>query len=219
MANNTNNTTKRNGPTKADLEATIAALQAQLAAAQQQIDQQATAAAAATYVAPSVTVSAPNTDVSVVYCSDSLGFAKISNMELHFNRYGEEFVMSRTQFDELVGKYRKWFDRGILAVSYRNVDVAAAKGIKTDREMFLDAKKLESIGNMSAAQLETLWNSLENITQKESVVSYYKRKFIEKADGFVNREKVDLMNRLTDGAFRREQDEISGRYKIDKTVM
>ncbi|MBO7732389.1 MAG: hypothetical protein J6S67_07545 [Methanobrevibacter sp.] len=213
MANNTGNTTKK-APTKADLEAQIAELQAQLLAAQQQIAQQIPVA-----TAPTVTVSAPNTDVSVVYCSDSLGFAKISNMELHFNRYGEEFVMSRTQFDELVGKYRKWFDRGVLAVSYRNVDVAAAKGLKTDKEMFLDAKKLESIGVMSAGQLEMLWNSLENHTQKESVVSYYKRKFIEGANGFVNREKVDLLNRLTDGGFRREQDEISGRYKIDKTVM
>jgi len=220
MANNTNNTTKKNGPTKAELEAQIAALQAQLLAAQQSAAAASAQAAPAQVAQPtSVTVVAPSTDVSIVYCSDSLGYAKISNMELHFNKYGEEFVLSRVQFDELVGKYRTWFDKGILAVSFRNVDVAAAKGLKTDKEYALDAKKLNGIGKMTAAQLKGLWESLDNVTERQSVISFYKRKFIEGEAGFEDREKIDYLNRVTDGAFRREQDEISGRYKIYATQM
>jgi hypothetical protein len=158
-------------------------------------------------------------DVTIVYCSDSLGYASISGLELHFTRYGEEFVISRSQFDQLVGKYRRWFDEGILAVSYKNIDVAAAKGLKTDKEIGLDAKTLFSIGDMSASQLENLWNSLNLESQKQSVLSYVKRKFIEGDSKFMVREKIDLLNRLTNGGFTREQDELSGRYKINPTIM
>ena len=130
MSEDIKTTAAKKGPTKAELEAQIELLKAQLALAQQN----AAASAPAPVQAPSLATS----DVAVVYCSDSLGYAKISNMELHFTRYGEEFVMSRVQFDELVGKYRSWFDRGVLTVSYRNADVASAKGLRTDREVALD---------------------------------------------------------------------------------
>ena len=206
--NNTKNTTTKKGPTKAELEEQIARLQAQLAA-QNSVPQ----------MTQPITFTLPVNEVTVVYCSDSLGHAAISNMELNFNKYGEEFIMARTQFDELVGKYRSWFDAGILTVSSKNVDVAAAKGLKTDAEVRLSASKLNSIGKMSSTQLEELWNSLDMPSYKESVVSFYKRKFIEGDPDFVNREKVDLLNRLTNGGFRREQDELGGRYKINPTEM
>ena len=206
--NNTKNTTTKKGPTKAELEEQIARLQAQLAA-QNSVPQ----------MTQPITFTLPVNEVTVVYCSDSLGHAAISNMELNFNKYGEEFIMTRIQFDELVGKYRSWFDAGILTVSSKNVDVAAAKGLKTDAEVRLSASKLNSIGKMSSTQLEELWNGLDLPSYKESVVSFYKRKFIEGDPDFVNREKVDLLNRLTNGGFRREQDELSGRYKINPTEM
>ena len=170
-------------------------------------------------VAVPVRSASASDDVTIVYCSDSLGYAAINGLELHFTRYGEEFVISRSQFDQLVGKYRKWFNQGILTVSEKNIDVAAAKGLKTDKEVGLDSKTLFSIGNMSVTQLENLWNSLTLKSQKESVVSYIKRKFIEGDPKFMVRDKIDLLNRLTDGGFTREQDELSGRYKINPTVM
>ena len=207
MSEDIKTTAAKKGPTKADLEAQIELLKAQLALAQQN-------AAMMAQPQPSATG-----DVAVVYCSDSLGYAKISNMELHFTRYGEEFVMSRTQFDELVGKYRSWFDRGVLTVSYKNADVATAKGLRTDREVALDAATLESIGRMNTAQLTALWEKSTLPAQKESIVCFYKRKFIEGSDAYRNREKVDLLNRLTNGGFQREQDELSGRYRVEKTTM
>lgn len=204
--------------TKAELAARLLELEAKLAEQEQGQSQQAPAQTPIQGI-PNVTFTVPSTDVNVVYCSDSLGYAKISNMELHFNKYGEEFTLSRSQFDELVGKYRSWFDSGILAVSYKNVDVAAAKGLRTDRDNILDASILNKIGTMSAQEIESLWDELDLPAQKESIVSYYKHKFIEGDPNFVNREKVDLLNRLTKGGFRREQDELSGRYKIAPTEM
>lgn len=222
MATNNSSSTKKKSttstapkaPTKADLEAQIALLQAQLALAQAQAQAQT-----ATPNTPAINLTAPTTDVTVVYCSDSLGYAKISNMELNFTRYGETFVLSRSQFDELVGKYRRWFDLGILAVSARDIQVAADKGLKVDTELGLDAQTLNSIGGMSVSQLDSLWRSLKTPAQKTSVITFYKKMFIAGATGFADREKIDLLDRLTGGGFRREQDELGGRWKINPTEM
>ena len=218
--NNTNNNSK--GPTKADLEAQLELLKAQLALTQKQLEMQMqmNQNSQSTTIAPNnITIAAPDTNVSIVYLSDSMGYASISNMELHFNKYGEEFVLSRPQLDELVGKYRSWFDRGILAISSRNVDVAAAKGVKTDAEYALKREQLEALGKMNEAQIEALWNNTPEAEHRKSIASYFKRKFIEGDPAYRMRSKVDLMNRLTDGAFAREQDELSGRYKITPTDM
>ena len=209
----TNNTTIKKGPTKAELEAEIAQLKALLA------EQGKAQPVQYTQAAPAVTFTVPSNDVTIVYCSNSLGYAKISNMELRFNKFGEEFILSRNQFDELVGKYRKWFDKGLLAVSYKNLDIAAAKGLKTDKDYLLDAKTLNNLGKLSLEELENLWNTLTVPAHKQSIISFYKEKFISGDPDYMDRARVDLMNRLTNGAFVREQEELSGRYKIQATEM
>lgn len=201
--------------TKAELEAYIKELEAKLQADGSGSDKEPVAVEKV----ETKTVKQPSNEVTLVYCSDSLGYAKISNMEFNFNRYGEEFQVPRYQFDELVGKYREWFNRGILAVGANDVDVAAAKGIPTVKEFALDYNKLSSIGRMSVAEVEKLWNSCKMHAHKESIVFYVKRKFIEGDPQYRRRELIDLLNGLTDGSFRREQDELSGRYKIAQTDM
>lgn len=157
--------------------------------------------------------------VTLVYCSDSLGFAKISNMEFNFNRYGEQFKVPRYQFDELVGKYRRWFDEGILAVAPEDYEVAAAKGISTTDEFVLSYKILSSIGTMSVSAIEELWNKTTKSEHRRSIITFVKKKFIEGDPKYRNREKIDLFNRLTNNGFVREQDELSGRYKYNPIEM
>lgn len=201
--------------TKAEMEAYIAELEAQLKA-KNKVEQPKPVEVERVPVA---SYQKKTDDVTLVYCSNSLGYAKISNMEFNFTRFGEEFRIPRYQFDELVGKYRSWFDRGVLAVSSDDVEVAVAKGIPCVTDFALDYKTLNSIGNMSTYQIEELWNGLEKIEHKKSVVTFVKRKIIEGDTKYRNREKIDLFNRLTDGGFNREQDELSGRYKILPTEM
>lgn len=201
--------------TKAEMEAYIAELEAQL-----KEKHDAPVAAPATPVVEKPSYPRKTDDsVTLVYCSDSLGYAKVSNMEFHFNRYGEEFKVPRYQFDELVGKYRRWFDEGILAVAPEDYEVAAAKGISTSDEFVLDYKTLASLGTMKAADVEKLWNETKKVEHKRSMITFVKKKFIEGDTKFRNRERIDLFNRLTDGAFKREQDELSGHYKYSQTDM
>ena len=213
--NNTQKTTKK--------DEKISALEQEVADLKQMIaDLLAAKKEVAPAVQPSVNIVTPNTDVVLVYCSDSMGHLATAHVDLTFNHWGESFTLSRSQFDEVVGKYRHWFDDGILAVSGDTEDgikVAAQKGIRTHTEFYLDAKKLNSIGKMSVSQIEDLWNNTTLPNHRISIVTFVKRKFIEKDPAYYNREKIDLFNRLTEGGFIREQDELSGRVKIEPRNM
>ena len=152
-----------------------------------------------------------NGDVCIVYLSDSPGVINKGGLDLRCGTYGEEFTLSRYQFDQLVGHYRSWFDKGILAVSRNNIDVAARKGLRTQDEFALKPSQLKRIGTMPVSELRKLWNDCVNDNERMSIVTYYKRKFIEgKEPGFRESERVLLMNTLTKQGLKREAIEISG---------
>lgn len=219
MEDNNTNKTNTTKTTKKDMEIAalkeeIAELKKMLTAPMVELKEVAPSASAPQLV----NIITPTTDVVLVYCSDSLGHLATAHVELDFSRWGEEFTLTRSQFDEVVGKYRAWFDEGILAVSGNTEDgirIAAAKGIRTHNEFYLDKDKLNSIGKMSSGQIENLWENTRLPKHRESIVTFVKRKFIEGDPAYHNREKIDLFNRLTDGSFTREQDELSGRTKIE----
>lgn len=154
---------------------------------------------------------APSTDVVLVYTSHSLGHLEGKLFSIDASVYGEEFTLSRGQFDELVGKYRRWFEMGILAVSYRNIDVAAAKGLPTDRDNGLTVKELHSLGKMSTEQIEKLWEKANSENLRMSIVTYYKDRYLANEPGYRDRARVDCLNRLTNGGFDPEVIALSGR--------
>ena len=212
--NNTNNSKT----TKSTRESEIASLKKEIAELKKLLADKVAPQEVAPSAPQLVNIVTPNTDVVLVYCSDSLGHLATAHVDLDFSRWGEEFTLTRSQFDEVVGKYRQWFEDGILAVSGDTDDgikIAAAKGVSTHKEFYLDKDKLNSIGKMSASQIETLWENTKLQKHRESIVTFVKRKFIEHDSAYYNREKIDLFNRLTDGSFIREQDELSGRTKIE----
>lgn len=199
MAENTIEKTER----EAQLEQEIKELKALLAAAAK--------SAGPTYI------TAPTTDVAIVYTSDCKGVITYSRGELLCTRFGEEFVLDRASFDEIVGKYRKWFDEGILAVASRFIEVAAAKGLPTDKEYNLTVEKLGKLGKMSSSQIESLWNSIKQPGLKDSIVYYFKRKFMEGDTDYQDRMRIDTVNRLSDGKLSAEIDQLSGRNYIAPT--
>ena len=197
--------------TKAELEQEIAILKAQLAEKESAQKEEAAAPAVPASQPVPAYMTAPSTDVAIVYTSHSSGHMEGKLFALDASVYGEEFTLSRSQFDELVGKYRRWFNDGILAVSYRNVDVAAAKGLPTDKDIGLSVKQLNALGTMSPAQIEDLWNSIAQHSLRMSIVTFYREKFDENAPGYRDRARLDCLNRLTNGGFDDEVMAVSGR--------
>lgn len=199
--------------TKAELEAQNKELEAKLAEMQAQLA--ALTAVKTAPIAPVIPVA--SSEVVLVYTSDSPGIIKYSTGELMCTTFGEEFTVSRTAFDEIVGKYRHWFNEGILAVSSKNIDVAAAKKLPTDKEYGLTAEKLSNLGKMTTAQIEQLWNSVENQSMKDSIVYYFKRKFIENAPGYQDNMRVQTLNGLSGGRLAAESEQLSGRNFVAPT--
>ena len=196
--------------TRAELEAEIAELKRMLAEKEAGAEGEENIPASVSRPAP-MYVTAPSTDVVVVYTSHSPGHMQGTQFSLDASVYGEEFTLSRAQFDELVGKYRHWFDKGILAVSYKNLDVAAAKGLSTDKENGLSAKELRSLGSMTPEQIEKLWNKANLESLHMSIVTYYKEKYAAGEPGYRDRARVDCLNRLTNGGFDFEAQTVGGR--------
>lgn len=202
--------------TKAELEAELAELQAKF---EEMSRKNAELASKASSLMPSRPASSTD-DVTLVYLSDSPGYIAAGNVQLNATRMGEEFIVQRRDFDAIVGKYRSFFDMGILAVADADVAVAVAKGLKTASEYGISAKKLEQLAEMTASELEDFWHSLIGDAHKISVVTYYKKKFIEGTDvRFRDMAKLDALNRLTGGAFESERDALRGKWKIEPTVI
>lgn len=200
--------------TKAELAAKLEEANANLAKALETIDK----LNAAVNTLTAAKVDAPvasnfNSDVTIVWMVDWPGYLKGNNFEYFLNTVGEEIVMPRYVFDELVGKYRKWFNDGRLAVSYKNIDVATAKKLKTDKEYVINAATLDSLGSMTDAEIRKLWKSLTTHNEKLSVVTAYKRGFIDEVDGYRDISKVSVLNGLTNGGFSRELEELGGKVK------
>lgn len=168
-------------------------------------------------VVPSVSVVAPNTDVVIVYMSEKHGYIHLSNnFSLVCKKFGESYTLTRYQADELVGKYRGWFDRGILAIDPKNIEFAAQKGVRTSSEYGISAERLAKMGKMTVAQLQALWDENPAPEHRTSIVMYYKRKIIEGDPDYVSyesRAKIDLLDRLTDGGFRTEIEQVTGLSK------
>ena len=201
--------------TKADLEREVAELKQLIETMnmkQVKGEESPKAPAAPMYVA------APSTDVEVIYTSHSMGHLEGKLFSLDASVYGESFTLSRGQFDELVGKYRAWFEDGRLAVSYKNIEVAASKGLPVDRDNGLTVKELHSLGSMSVEQIEKLWNKVKLESLHMSIVTYFKEKFLAGEPGYRDRARIDCLNRLTDGGFDSEATSVTGRQvKITPT--
>jgi len=158
-------------------------------------------------------------DVTLVYMSESLGYIEAGNVKLNCTKFRESFTLNRYDFDAVVGKYRSWFDNGVLAVSAKDYQVAEAKGLRTEDSYFLTKEIMESIATCSASKLEDIWKKADTVEQRKSICEYYKAHFIDGDEKFRNREKVELLNRLTDGGFKREVKEMSGDLLIQPIEM
>lgn len=199
--------------TKAELAAKLAEANASLAQALETIDKLNNAVKTLTVAQSVQPVSNVHADVTIVWMVEWPGYLKGNNFEYHFSTAGEEIIMPRYVFDELVGKYRAWFNDGRLAVSYKNIDVALSKKLKTDKDYILNAEIISSLGSLKDTELKSLWDSLTTKNEKLSLVTAYKRGFIEEESGYRDISKVSLLNGLTGGGFARELDELSGKIK------
>ena len=125
---------------------------------------------------------------------------ELSNLTIDMSAFGEERTLDRRQAEELAGKYRKFFDRGVIAFGSGSEHLASKFGLKSISDYsYVNKDFVKKLGALSLVELENLYNKLSD-GHKQFVIEYFKRKILEKDPNFNNIHKIEMLNRVSDGA-------------------
>lgn len=142
-------------------------------------------------------------EVVIVHNREVIGGAstaiRLTGLSIDFKRMGEERVLTWQQFEECVSKYRRFFDKQIILLSSEYQEVAERYSIpcvKRNNNRILTRQELMSVEKLNVHELENLFNSL---TQQDQsfLCSYWLGKCYEEKEGFYDRYKIELLNRLS----------------------
>ena len=124
---------------------------------------------------------------------------QLTGLTINFHTLGEQRVLSWQQFEECVSKYRKWFDKEIILIGAGYEDVAERYNIpcvKRGNYNYVTKKDLAEIYKKSERQLEDYLNTLTE-EDKDFVCSYWLGKCYEKDSRYMDRAKIELLNRIS----------------------
>lgn len=183
-----------------DQSAEIAALKAQIEMLTKMM-----AAGLGTSPAPVTPKSSLFEEVTVVHLRDCIPGTRthihLSNRDLDFSSFGATFTIDRRQAEELAGgSAKKFFDRGVIAFGAGNEDLAKTLGVKSMKDYeFMGSDFVKRLGTMSVYELEDIYNKLCD-GLRGFIIEYFKRKILEKDPAFNDIHKIEVLNRLSDGA-------------------
>ena len=118
---------------------------------------------------------------------------------LDFRTFGEEHTFTVQQAEELASKYRSWFDLGIFAFGADADDLAKRLNLKTVTQYsFAGSDFLGRLPELDLYQLKALWDKMGQ-GHREFLIEYFKRKILAKDPSFDDIDKIELLNRLSNG--------------------
>ena len=123
----------------------------------------------------------------------------LTGLNIEFRTLGEQRVLSWQQFEECVSKYRRFFDLEIILLGDEYAELAqrySVSCVKRGNNHVFTRDELAKLPNMDIRELEDFFNSL-TVQDREFVCSYWLGKCYEKKEGFYDRYKVELLNRLS----------------------
>lgn len=126
-------------------------------------------------------------------------YIKLSNLEIILRDLGEERTVTRQQFEELVGKYRDWFKKGIIGIAAGYENVAETYGLAVTKNYPLTSEFMQNLGTYSMDKIEAVFSRLPE-SGKEFIIGYWSRKALSGDPQFRDIRKLEVLNRLSDGA-------------------
>lgn len=126
-------------------------------------------------------------------------FIKLSSIEIAMENFGEERIVTIQQFEEMVSKYRSWFNSGMISVAAGYEKVAERYGLKTAKNYPIDGDFVKELGNLPMDKIEEVYPKLPE-SGKDFVLGLWNRKVIEGDPKFRDIRKIETLNRLSDGA-------------------
>ena len=124
---------------------------------------------------------------------------KLTGLVINFHKLGEERVLNWQQFEECVSKYRRFFDKEIILLSSDYQEIAERYSIpcvQRGSNKRFTRDELTKINTLDVHALEDYYTSLTK-QDKAFLGSYWLGQCYEKAPGFYDRYKIELLNRLS----------------------
>lgn len=135
---------------------------------------------------------------------------EIPSRTIDFYNFGEVRSIRYSEFQELIGKYKSWFDKNIIALSAKDSALALKEGLVTDDQIPLKRSQVESLMNLTLEELEKLYNSLSE-SHKRFITRSWAYGYYEIGDGYKNGIKIELLNKLSNGAMENILKDFYGR--------
>ena len=146
-------------------------------------------------------------EITIIHNRERMGglstAIRLNGLSIDFHTLGEQRVLSWQQFEECVSKYKKFFDKRIILVAPEYKDIAERYNVpvwESSTNNVITRNDLAHLGDMTIDALEKFYNSLCKEDQA-FLCSYWLGKCYEKEPKYYDRYKVELLNRLSDGAF------------------
>lgn len=140
-------------------------------------------------------------DISVIWNSPGRLEIDLPNLNLTMVKMGEERQVTLEEFQTLVGKYRRFFEKELLVLSPKNIGLAAKYQVSVYDEAskrFIHPEDLNKIGDMSVSALEDYYSNLSD-NSKSGLLTYWLGKCYEAVPDsrFYNIGKLDSLNRIS----------------------
>lgn len=118
---------------------------------------------------------------------------------LDFRSFGEQHTFTVQQAEELASRYRSWFEMGIFAFGADADDVAKRLNLKTvNQYSFAGSDFLNVLPSLDLRGLKDLWEKMGS-GHREFLIEFFKRKILSKDPAYNDIDKIELLNRLSDG--------------------
>lgn len=125
--------------------------------------------------------------------------AHLPNLDLRMEQFGEERVITFAQFQQLIGKHRKFFERERLLVGPEDIDLVDKYKVKAydpTSSSYIHYKDIEKFATMSGREIEVYFDKLSP-KSKNGMLTLWMAKCYAKEPGFYSIEKMDALNRAS----------------------
>jgi hypothetical protein len=163
-----------------------------------------------------------NRMVKIIHLCDNVAplktHIKTHNVLLNFGRFEETATLTFQQFEELFREYRDYFERNVIGLTSDDEDLCDMYNIKKTYHSPLNRSVLENVANINDEEL----NNLVASTQKDVIIRSFATGYFETdVDGkyprdsrYKNRDRADLLNRLSGGKLKRILDDMDEKANI-----
>lgn len=122
----------------------------------------------------------------------------INNRLYSMSRINDSVTLRYNEFEELLGKYPEFFEKGILALSEKNKQIAVLRGVPFVAEAPISKKTLDNICKLSSSEIEKMYDNLSKDNQ-DAIVRRWLQGYFANESGYDDKRKTNLLNTISDG--------------------